>query len=92
MVYAEVVTLGQLYICRYDVAQAQAEDIPGNQSSGVNFLPFPVSFDPGFKGQLLLQGFNRVGRLIFLPKTHDRVKDQKHEDNNQIHPVFDQGG
>ena len=48
--------------------------------------------DAGFQGQIGLERGDGVAGLEFLPETHDGIRQQQHEDDDEVRPMLHQRG
>ncbi len=76
----------QLGICGHDVAQAQANQVPGHQFARGEGLPAPVPAHPGLERQPLLELLDGVAGLVLLPEPDPRVENQQHQDDDRDRP------
>ena len=87
LVHGQVVAFEELNVGGYDVAQAQADDVPGDEVLGVCLMPFAAASDARLERELAFKGVYGVRGLVLLPETHQRVEDQKHGYDDEIVPV-----
>lgn len=76
LVDAEVVTVGELRVGGNDVAEAQPDDVAGNQLVGIDLLPAVVAKGPALQRQASLQRVHRVAGLVLLPESDHGIEDQ----------------
>ena len=61
---------------------------PGTSSCAAMSDQRPVTLDPRMRRKLCLQRSNGVACLILLPKPHDGVGEEQHDDDDEVRPVL----
>jgi hypothetical protein len=92
LVNAQVFTVNEFGIGRNDVPGPQADDVAGNQLTGIQRLPGTLTQHPAFQGQFFLQCGHGITCLIFLPEAHPGVEKQQGDNDPQVDPMVDDEG
>lgn len=87
MIHLDWIAVQQSSACGNNVSKTQANHVTSNQFAGLWSRPLAVSQNLCVVRQLCLHGCNLIPRLVFFPECHDRIREEKRQDNEEVQPV-----